>query len=40
MQTQFTDADLQKPHIQEAERILRTAFTAVFVTPPAPLTSC
>ena len=36
MQTNFTDADLQKPHIQEAERILRTCVHCGFCNATCP----
>lgn len=36
MQTHFTDADLQKPHIQEAERILRTCVHCGFCNATCP----
>ncbi|MGM0833237.1 glycolate oxidase subunit GlcF [Halomonas qaidamensis] len=36
MQTHFTDADRQKPHIQEAERILRTCVHCGFCNATCP----
>ena len=36
MQTHFTDADLQKPHIQEADRILRTCVHCGFCNATCP----
>jgi glycolate oxidase iron-sulfur subunit len=36
MQTHFTDADLQKPHIKEAERILRTCVHCGFCNATCP----
>ncbi|MDR5897512.1 glycolate oxidase subunit GlcF [Halomonas vilamensis] len=36
MQTNFTDADRQKPHIQEAERILRTCVHCGFCNATCP----
>ncbi|EHA17606.1 glycolate oxidase subunit GlcF [Halomonas sp. HAL1] len=36
MQTQFTDADRQKPHIQEADRILRTCVHCGFCNATCP----
>ncbi|GHA93441.1 glycolate oxidase subunit GlcF [Modicisalibacter luteus] len=36
MQTQFTDADLQKPHIREADRVLRTCVHCGFCNATCP----
>ncbi|KPQ26475.1 MULTISPECIES: glycolate oxidase subunit GlcF [unclassified Halomonas] len=36
MQTHFTDADLEKPHIQEAERVLRTCVHCGFCNATCP----
>ncbi|OJA05469.1 glycolate oxidase subunit GlcF [Halomonas sp. QHL1] len=36
MQTHFTDADLQKPHLQEADRILRTCVHCGFCNATCP----
>ncbi|QNI03990.1 glycolate oxidase subunit GlcF [Halomonas sp. SH5A2] len=36
MQTQFTDADLEKPHIQEADRVLRTCVHCGFCNATCP----